>query len=219
MRQDHRVNTHFILGGAMLFGIIVILLALTNDLSGNVTSQVRIVNATPINCTFGGSVGHNLISIPCITSADPRNAVIDDVGMWAMYQYVPGTTDRWRVHNPNLPPWVISDLEFLSRRVGYVLILNQSRSYQTSGLSVSSTDIPIIAGWTLVGYPSLNETGIVNATLSINDTVNVIRSYDATGATYRYYYPATQSGDLINLTPGQGYWVNGTGSDAWTVFA
>ena len=219
MKGEHRASAHLILGGAALFTMLLLLFAFGNDLSGRVTSRVTIVNATPVNCTVTGVAGYNLISIPCITSADPRAAVIDDVDLLAIYQYVPTTSDKWRVHNPNLPSWVVSDLEFLSRRVGYVLILNQSRSYQTSGLSVASTDIPVIAGWTLVGYPSLNETDIVNATLVINDTVTVIRSYDTTAGVYRSYFPATQTGDLVNLTPGQGYWINGSASETWTVYS
>jgi len=208
-----------IAGGFLLFAILTTLIAIGPDLSGRATTgtQVQIVNSTPTDCTVTGAAGHNVVSIPCITDAEPRASVIDDTDLWAMYQYTPTTSDAWRAHNPNLPSWVVSDLEYLSRRVGYVLVLNASRTYQVSGILASSTSIPIIAGWSLVGYPAVNATNITQGIDGVNDTVTVVRAYYPADDGYRAYYPAAQTGNLTNLTPGLGYWMNGTGSDTWTV--
>jgi hypothetical protein len=219
VRHDHHAIGTAILGGFLLFAILAVLIILGPQDAGQATTGTRvfIINATPVNCTVVAEAGYNIISIPCISNAQPLASVISDTDLWAMYQYTPTTSDKWRVYNPNLPWWVVSDLSFLSRRVGYVLVLNASQNYTTSGLAIPSTDVPIIAGWSLAGYPSLNVTNITAALDGANDSLTEVRTYYPTSNGYRRYFVATQTGNLTNLTPGFGYWLNGTTSDTWTV--
>jgi len=216
---EHRHAGVILLGAAFLFAVLLLLFVLEPDGTGRATSatQVRIVNATAYNCTVAGVAGRNLVSFPCISSAEVRSTIVGDVGLWAMYQYTPSTADKWRVHNPNLPSWVVSDLQYLSRRAGYVLILNTSATYTANGSLASSTDVPILVGWSLVGYPSNSTVPIGAGLAGVNASLTEVRTYDPSAVGYRRYFAQSGTGNLTNLTPGVGYWMNGTAGVTWTV--
>lgn len=217
MRHSLASTNMLILGGFVLFMALVILFAADTDSTGRATTatRVNITNATLTNCTVNAGVGLNTISVPCISTLIVRENVIDDIGMRAMYQYVPGDPDLWRVHNPNLPSYVVSDLQYMSRRVGYVLVMNQARTYQLSGLVPLSTDVPFVAGWNLIGYPSLQVRNVSVSFASINSSFTQAQTYNNSGGFYEIY---DNPGGTMNYTvPGQGYWINGSVPDTWTV--
>jgi len=212
-----RQSELLLLGGVLLFASLVVLLSIDTDISGKATAGTlaNITNSSPRNCTLTVYSGLNTVSFPCILVGIDRSGVINDTGLWAMYQYIPGASDPWKVHNPNLPSYVVSDLQYLSRKTGYVMINNDSQNYIVGGYEILSTIIPLAAGWNLVGYPSFN---IKNASDSFGqiDNFTEARTYDNPGGTYLSY--DNPAGGTLNYTsPGEGFWINATKGTTWTV--
>lgn len=211
-------STAIVLAGAIIFFLILaVLLTLEGHYTGRATTGtlVNISNSTPADCAVTLSPGLNTIGIPCIPTAVPVTGILNGTEYWAAYQYLPGESDPWRVHNPNLPSYVISDLQHLSRRAGYVVIMNSSKSAQISGFRVASTSVPLIPGWNLVGYPSIITR---NASDSFNaiDNLTVARTYNTTLQAYLVYLNPG-GGTLLYTIPGEGYWINATQSTTWSV--
>ncbi|MBR9700819.1 hypothetical protein GOV11_03060 [Candidatus Woesearchaeota archaeon] len=216
MRHTHHVSNIVIIGFLFLFVTLILLFSLDSHISGLVTTRVNITASDPANCTIYAGAGYNTVSFQCINIGVQRSSIVNGSGLWAMYQYVPGTSDQWKVHNPTLPAYVVSDLAFLSRRIGYVMLMNSSRVYSASGLTPAYTDIPFIAGWNLLGYPSLNSSNATTEFASISGSMTQVRTYNNTAGIWLYY---NNPGGTLNYTvPGQGYWLNGTASDSWRVF-
>ncbi|MDD9954093.1 MAG: hypothetical protein OXR66_07200 [Candidatus Woesearchaeota archaeon] len=206
-----------LLGTFILFSTLYILFALESELAGQATTgtRVNITNSTPITCSVSVVPGRNTVSWPCISTTEPLSDVLNNSpAVDAMYQYVPGTSDVWRVHTETLPNWVVSDLSSLSRRVGYVLIANAAATFPVGGLNVSSTSVPFLAGWSLVGYPAFTTRSPATAFSSINLTLTEARTYDSG---FLSYINVTQSGTLTEVTTGRGYWLNSTTSGTWVV--
>jgi len=202
--------------GTLLFSTLLFLIVVTNGPpAGKATtsSTVFIVNSTPANCTFDVGAGLNVVSLPCLSSAEDILTITNQTEVLAMYQYTPGTSDVWKVYNPTLPNWTVSDLTHLTRRAGYVVLMNASANKTIEGQIALSTDVPLIQGWNLVGYPSLKVRNISDTFGSVNATVTRVEAYNKTAELYIVY----PTGNLSKFTPGLGYFVNVTASGTWTV--
>jgi hypothetical protein len=221
MKHHLRIARYTIIGGTVLF-LMVALMFLQGDFAGKATtgnmgSNVRIVNSTPVECTFYAEVGYNLVSVWCLHTAVPITDVIDNLTVQAMYQYVPGDVDGWRVYNPNLPSYVVSDLQYMTRRAGYVAIMDAPTNKTFQGLRAASTDIPLFGGWNLVGYPSNITRSSFDAFSSVNSSVDLVIAYNKTGEAFINYTVPDGSGDLQNIERRNGYWVNTTAATNWVV--
>ena len=219
MRHELEKANIQILAGLGFFMVLLFLFAIEPQFIGQATTRtgVNISEALPYNCSWATGPGINTISIPCISTAQPFSDVYPSVtGIWAVYQYVPGASDPWKVNNPNLPSYVVSDLTTLSRRAGYVQIMNSSASYLYEGNIVGATTVPFVSGWNLIGYPS-NDTRLATASFgSVDASLTEVRTYNNSNSLYESYLPG--AGGTLNYTvPGEGYWVNGSASDSWTV--
>lgn len=208
-----RMANMVILAGAFLFVTLVVLFALEPDSTGRATTAttVNISSSTSANCSVSIVPGVNTISFPCISTAVDRSGVIDDTHIIAIYQYLPGQQDTWRVHNPGLPNYTVSDLTHLSRRAGYLVMANGPDTFQIQGLNVTSTNVPVVEGWNLVGYPSLTTKNADMSFQGINDTLRMAMTYDS-GMYIRY-----PGGLLTETIPGSGYWMNVSQSGTWVV--
>ncbi|HIH23491.1 TPA: hypothetical protein HA251_00500 [Candidatus Woesearchaeota archaeon] len=143
--------------------------------------------------------------------------MVDPAAVEAIYQYVPGSTDLWRVYNPNLPSYVVSDLSAMSRRVGYVAVMKSDFVRELNGSSPLFTSIPLMAGWTLVGYPSQTPRNVSDAFSFLNATLKRVVMYNKSSENYLVYdYPG--GGTLTVVLPEYGYWVNSTAASVWTVY-
>lgn len=218
MKHHLALTQYAILGTLGLFFIFAMFFSMDSELAGKATTgtTVNISESTPMNCTFTLASGYNIISIPCLSTAEPIENITHSMSVNLMYQYVPGGTDRWRVYNPDLPSYVVSDLQFLTRRAGYIVFADANGSKTIEGRRVGLTDIPITTGWNLVGYPTFNITSVADALADINDSYNVVVTYNASAAQF-VNYTNPDGGDLLVLTPGEGYWINGTALDTWAV--
>ena len=219
MRTTLRTTEMLVLAGLLFFLVLVTLFTLEPDPTGQATTRttVNITDSTPANCSVIVGAGTNTVSWPCITTATSVTSIINDTSnVDSMYQYVPGSSDLWRVYTPNLPSWVVSDLQFLSRRAGYVLRMNATANFTFEGFIVTSTNIPIVTGWQLVGYPTDDIRNASDAFANINDSITEVRTYNNSLGIYESYL--NPGGGTLNTTvPGEGYWINGTQADTWVV--
>jgi hypothetical protein len=191
------MRPYIIIAAVLFFSILVVIFA-GRDLSGRVTdTTVLIVNSSPITCLFAAEAGYNIISIPCLSSTMPVENVTAGAQVTALYQYVPGNGDPWRVYNPNLPSYV------------YIAIMAAPASVPVEGLNASSTEVPLVVGWNLVGYPSFRIQNISSVIAPINSTITNITTYDAGVVSY--------PGGLLVFEPYLGYWVNSSVVGTMTV--
>lgn len=217
---EHRLEVAqlIIVSGFMLFLAMIAFFLLDVGYTGrSVDTTAYILNSTPASCNLTILQGYNLISIPCISTAEQIGSVFgvntkDNI----MYQYVPDNQDSWRVYNPNLPSYVYSDLQYVSRRAGYILIASQDYTATINGTRAMYTNIPLAKGWNLIGYPTkgINATGLVF--MDVNASFNEIRTYNASSGTYLIY--TNPGGNLDNMLPNYGYWVNVTNATMLTVY-
>jgi hypothetical protein len=218
--HELEVAQSVIIGGFLLFLCIIALFTLDLRFAGKAVdseSTVFILNATPVTCNFTAYTGYNIVSVPCIYTATPINDVLSaGAPVGAVYQYIPGSQDPWKVYNPNLPWYAISDLQTLSRRSGYVVVMNGPLSVAFNGSVPSSTIVPITTGWNLIGYPSTTPRNVTDAFDGINASYNKIVAYNkSTEQFVSYVNPA--GGDLDVVYPNSGYWVNASAIVVWTV--
>jgi hypothetical protein len=223
MSRHHVAIAHHWIIGALLFASVFLLLALDPSItgkasSGNAATTVMIVNSSPANCTFSAQEGYNIVSIPCLSTATPVYAITNGTPVYAIYQYVPGDTDGWRVYNPGLPGYVVNDLQFMTRRVGYIAYMNGTANRSIEGLRVESTNIPLSAGWNLVGYPSNDTVNSSTAFAGINATLRIAVAYNKSSERFTNYTPGG-AGDLQEIAPGMGIWINTTAAATWTVLS
>jgi hypothetical protein len=207
-----KVQQQIIMATMLLFAMMGVLFLLQGDSSGKATTSTtaRIVDSIPYNCSVLVDTGYNQISLPCITVAT-ISTLTGNVSVEAVYQYVPGASDPWKVYNPNLPSYVTSDLSAVTRRNGYIVIMNGPANLSFNGLRVSSTDVPLVAGWNLVGYPSIYVRNASTTFSAINGFVEAV-AYNKTPETF-INYPGT----LSFVEPGYGYWIYSNNGSAWTV--
>jgi hypothetical protein len=214
-RHHLALSQHVLIGMALLFVTITLLFAMDLRVTGRATnsqSTVFILNSTPRSCNFDVQEGYNIISMACLTTAAPVYSITNSTQVWAMYQYAPGSSDLWRVYNPNLPSYVVSDLGFMTRRVGYIVIMNSSANVTVDGIQVASTDVGLAAGWNLVGYPAFVTRNMSDGLGAINGSITKVMTFNTSTQNFVSY-----PGDLQFLTPGEGYWVNSTNATTWTV--
>jgi hypothetical protein len=80
-----------------------------------------------------------------------------------------------------------------------------------TGLIPSSTNIPLYAGWNLVGYPTLNTTTtIANALFGTGADIAMVCDTAEP-------YHIREVGPAYVMKPGEGYWIHVPFDTVWTV--
>ncbi len=223
MRHEFQMAKIIIVAGLFLLLLLISMFIFEPTITGRYSESGTTLNVTPsepANCSFTAYTGLNLISLSCTTTAESVLRFWNGSysGVWATYQYIPGSADPWKVFNPNLPSYVINDLQFTSRRVGYVAVMNSTRTINFTGSIPVSTSVPVIRGWQLVGYPSLAVKNASETLGLINTSITEARTYNNSQGIYESYIPFV--GGTLNLTvPGEGYWINGTSLTSWGLTA
>ncbi len=89
------------------------------SITGKVLSTVNIVVSINADCNFTLSNGLNLVSFFCISSLEARDDVIGSVSnLESIFEYQEGESDLWKTYNPNLPSFVVHDLDYINRMEG-----------------------------------------------------------------------------------------------------
>ena len=163
-------------------------------------------------------LGWNLISIPSLALNSTLPNVLDDIKGdtdWdRMMWYNPlDMIDHWKQFNKNWNP-ALNDLTKFNNTIcvwlevtrvgdGYIMICDRQPV---------STSINLYAGWNMVGYPARNDGIYTVANLKTDTGVDIVEGFDETAE-----YQTKVLDDTYALKRGEGYWVNATSNNVWTV--
>ncbi len=164
--------------------------------------------------------GWNLISLPCLAENTSIDNVLSSISgnYTSIHSYDPNNdTDPWKSYNPNIPSWVVHDLEDMDEEKGYWINMMDQDTLKINGTMESPHTTSIGEGWNLISYPVTTVKDITSALNSIDGNYNIVWLYNASNATYYYYDSVAGSGTLGEMRPYYGYWINMTGSDDWII--
>jgi hypothetical protein len=117
----------------------------------------------------------------------------------AMYTgYLPGLKDELRILRAGSGYWIHMDMES---------VLTVSGTRPDNCLEVSE-------GWNLVGFNSLESLSVKDAIRSVNGGFLAVYGFDNSRKHYLAYM-ASGEGDLVELQPGNGYWIYVTRATSW----
>jgi len=166
------------------------------------------------------AVGWQLISIPRVLNGAAPDVVLASIaGKYDLvYAYdASQLADPWKSYQPVFG----GDLEYISRAMGLWVHMTDVGTLVVDGEQPTSTDIPLYAGWNLIGYPAGQARPVEEALASIAGKYTLIYGYDGNDAVqqWRSYNPAAPpfASTLQEFAPGFGYWVKVTEDCTLTV--
>lgn len=196
----------------------LILMPQVNKLTGQVVSSVNVTEALESICDFKLYSGKNLVSYHCITGMFPRDFVLGSYEDYydKVFSYDPmDTNDPWKSHNPNLPSWVVNDLEWMEADKGYWIFMNNDTQFYLEGFYNMESSQSLIQGWNLIGYPRNYSNQTQSAFNSLDGNYSLVLQYKAENDTWYYNIPGDNSSTLKIIEPDYGYWINLTTDEIW----
>lgn len=163
-----------------------------------VCQQVRISDGIYLN------KGWNLISLPFEPFDTTLSKALKNIsGMYDMVRfYHPSDpADHWKTYT-SFKPTAFNDLRWIDRKMGIWIHLLNATVLRTNGTYFRSTQIDLLAGWNLIGYPSLHDMSVEDVFAGL--PLLRIEAF-AGGADPYLLKPLDNNG---YLSPGKGYWVN-----------
>ena len=169
-------------------------------------------------------IGWNLVSF----NIHPTSTVVTDVlapvaGNYSLvYAWDSTGSGAWKKYDPSAPPYA-NTLASLDETIGFWIRMTTGNTLGVTGTSQATSNLALNTGWNLVGFPS-SGTLVLPDALSSNgvgtdftlvyayhasDTADVWKLYDRTAPSY--------SNDLLQMSPGWGYWVKLTAPHTWNV--
>jgi hypothetical protein len=214
----------------LILGVVVLLLMLTlmvfektlpvsfQKITGQVVTAVNVTQPLVVNCSFTLYSGLNLVSFFCIPTRTPVTQVVGGItsSLEAVFEYQEEGNDAWKIYNPNLPSFVVQDLENIGRIRGYWVKMRETQNFSLEGGLRIPNSIILVPGWNLVGYPT-NETKPVNESFaSVDGNFTEVRAYNPLTGSFINYLPGI-GGALNQTEPYKGYWINATIAEVWVV--
>lgn len=161
--------------------------------------------------------GWNQFSIPLVLESTAREDVLATIeGNYLEVQgYENGASNPW-LHWKGEKPAQFNDRFDINYGNGYYINMEVSDYLVTAGQLSTQTDYNLKAGWNFVGSPFI--TSISREDLNLPASVDYVEYYDiSTGSNSpKSYDPISDSGDLMNLDPGQGFWLHSKSDSAFT---
>lgn len=167
--------------------------------------------SAPFSADLG--VGWQLISIPRVLNGAAPEAVLASIdGKYDLvYAYdASELTDPWKSYQPVFG----GDLEYVSRAMGLWVHMTEAGTLVVDGEQPASTDIPLYAGWNLIGYPAGAARPVEEVLAPIAGKYTLVYGYDGNDPArqWRSYNPDAPpfANTLQEFAPGLGYWVKVT---------
>ncbi len=178
-----------------------------------VNTTLTVVNWTIANCSFLLYKGWNLVSFYCFASINRSEALQPIDGKYEAIFTYDNQHKEWKAYNPNLPSYVIQDLDIIDRKNGYWIYMNETSFFNKQGYKSAYTSIPLYVGWNLIGYPT-NTT--INASILNNLDQNITWMHQ--DIEKKWYYYINGSNHTFNyLYPYQGYWIQSNSEQTWRI--
>lgn len=157
--------------------------------------------------------GWNLISLPLIQADDSIDQVLRTIdGQWDFIRiYDPLDPEPWK-SNATFKPDQLNDFDTLNQTQGFWIdITTASATLTVTGTEPVTTNIPLYAGWNLVGYPSFLQKQIQIA-LAGTGYDRPVEGFDISEP-----YDIKQLPDTYMMKPGEAYWVHVPADTVWAV--
>ena len=128
------------------------------------------------------------------------------------------TADPWKKYVPGAPEWA-NDLEAMIPGQGYWIKMTQADTLAMGGLPLALTQIDLVSGWNLIGYPSTDSQDIGDALSQIDGNYEIVWAYNSSNTQdpWKRYMPGGVGNDLDEMKPGCGYWIKMTQADTLTI--
>ncbi|MFQ6059949.1 MAG: hypothetical protein ACE5KV_01455 [Thermoplasmata archaeon] len=167
--------------------------------------DVTTIGKKPIYAVFDltiTSTGWVLISIPLSLSDNSIDAVFQNItGKFDELRVYDAAAGKWLSYNTN-KQW--QGLNSVDKTMGVWIHMTQApATIHVEGNLTYVTEISLQPGWNLIGYPSLNTTGISVGDLLTDPFIETVEGYDGANTPFllRELDPS------YYLQPGEGYWV------------
>jgi hypothetical protein len=151
------------------------------------------------------SAGWHLISIPLTLPDWSVGSVFSDIiGQYDQLRAYDATSGKWLAWHADKP---YSSLNEIDKTKGvWIHITSAPASIHLSGNLTYLSEVPLEPGWNLIGYPSLNSTGMTVGDL-LNQTSLGIDSVEGYDGFSQPFHLKELKPDYY-LKPGEGYWVH-----------
>ncbi len=194
-------------------------------LDSNTATVTIVVNEAPLpEISIPLYTGWNLVSF----YLQPESTAVADVlsSIDSQYDLVyawDAQAGDWVQYDPALAataPYA-NDLTALDHTIGFWINMLQDSTLVLSGTEPATTDIALVPGWNLIGYPSI-ETRVLPDALESNGVTDysILMAYHVNDTPqWKIYDPvaAPYSNSLLETTPGWGYWINIGSNSIWNV--
>jgi hypothetical protein len=131
--------------------------------------------------------------------------------------------DYWRKYDRN-GPFYQNTLTSLDEKMGFWIKMTEADRLVVTGTAPPTSNIPLLTGWTLVGFPATGSLAMPGAFTGHGvetDNLNLALAMHASQVEdpWLLYDPLAPpySSDLTALAPGWGYWINLDAPATWTV--
>jgi len=180
------------------------------------TDGIFVVDEPPASQILQLYPGQNLISTYIVAEDNDLVSVLKPIEglyktVWTYY-----TNPGWKRYTYDGDDSA-NDLGDIVPGAGYCIDMMGGATFVIGGEGITDADIPLAAGWNLVGYNSTTEKDINIALESIMDVLNCIYAYDNENKEWsRYSINGPEIlNDLTKLKPGLSYWINVRESCSW----
>lgn len=149
----------------------------------------------------------NMISLPFQPSSTDIADVLEDLDIVTVKHYDP--VDGWNTYS-SFRPDVFNDLDILDNKIGVWLKANTDAMISL-GTVPAPTNITLKAGWNLVGYPTLNNSVMVQDAFW-GTGADRVEKFDAANP-----YLISEISPTYIMQPGEAYWVHVSADAVWTI--
>ncbi|UCD92212.1 MAG: hypothetical protein JSV43_08345 [Methanobacteriota archaeon] len=164
------------------------------------------------NMTFAAA-GWYLISFP---------VALSDKSVQNTFISIDGFYDQVRVYDSQTGQWLsymtfksyAQTLTEVDKTMGIWVHMTGGATLRLAGLVAYITEIQLYPGWNLIGYPSMNTTGMTVGDLLSHPSIELVEGFDSLNPPY-HLKKMTNPADY--LVPGEGYWVYSTSNDKLSI--
>ena len=218
MKIRPQIGITIIILALIIFSVFYVYNENKTSITGYVPAGVFVFSGTPLICDFLLEEDWNLVSFPCLLFKTPIPEFMPllDQNFTSIHWYDSSDNeDHWKAYNPNLPNWVIQDIDTIYKEKGYWVNMPSSAMFYHNGTKAKPIGIQIKKGWNLIGYPN-NVSRLINETIPFNYSVVYIYNASDTVDPWKVYYnPILALNDLVYLSVNYGYWIKSNEDFLW----
>ncbi|MFH1926994.1 MAG: C1 family peptidase [Chloroflexota bacterium] len=167
--------------------------------------------------------GWNLISLPVVPASTSISDVLASIeGYYDAVQVYAGYNgqEQWSSYCVGVPTYA-NTLQQVDETMGLWVSVTEPVTLRVVGSRPNGVEIPLYAGWNMVGYPTEICKSIPDALLGIGEKLTMVRWYNPFDAKdpWKHYDPSAPSwaNDLVEMQSGRGYWIQVSEDCVWVV--